>query len=247
MRGTSNRPWNYSFGEGLRSFYSSYRWTSCTRLHRGFRRPSSDSHGRSNIASGLNVMQISGLDQISIRRETSLDISAITAIISTIASPDYPLSRRSLHPSFTMRFSSIVATFALAASASAWKIPQGTEDGVYKVETLADGSTVHTKIIDAADIDRSQPLVPGVSHAPDGVAPLQKRSAGQVWCGCGYNMVSGDCDAAVADLKTQLVSTSETLKPGNILTPLIASFYHQPWRGLLLHSRQGRCLRLQPW
>ena len=101
-----------------------------------------------------------------------------------------------------MRFSSVVATLALAASASAWKIPQGAEDGVYKVETLSDGSTVHTKIIDAADIDRSQPTVPGVSHASDG---LQKRSAGQVWCGCGYNMVSGDCDAAVADLKTQLV------------------------------------------
>lgn len=106
-----------------------------------------------------------------------------------------------------MRFSSIVATFALAASASAWKIPQGTSDGVYKVETLADGSTVHTKIIAAADIDRSQPLAQGVSYAPD--SPLQKRSPGQVWCGCGFNMVSGDCDAAVADLKTQLVSDSQ--------------------------------------
>lgn len=103
-----------------------------------------------------------------------------------------------------MRFSSIVATFALAASASAWKIPQGTQDGVYKVETLADGSIVHTKIIDASEIDRNQPLVPGKSLVPDG--PLSKRSPGQVWCGCGYNMVSGDCDAAVADLKTQLVS-----------------------------------------
>lgn len=88
-----------------------------------------------------------------------------------------------------MRFSSIVATFALAASASAWKIPQGTEDGVYKVETLADGSTVHTKIIDAADIDRSQPLVPGVSHAPDGVAHFRSDqlvksgvAAVTTWC-----------------------------------------------------------------
>ncbi|KAJ8118084.1 hypothetical protein OPT61_g856 [Boeremia exigua] len=101
-----------------------------------------------------------------------------------------------------MRVSSSFATLALAASAFAWKIPQGTTDGVYKVETLADGSTVHTKIIDAADIDRNQPLVPGVSLAP--INALSKRFHDQVWCGCGYNMVPGDCDAAVADLKTQL-------------------------------------------
>ena len=117
-----------------------------------------------------------------------------------------------------MRFSSIVATLALAASTSAWKIPQGTEDGVYKVETLPDGTTTHTKIIDAADIDRNQPLVPGISLAPDGV--LSKRSPGQVWCGCGYNMNSGDCDAAVADLKTQLVSVYKGSESG---LPLISS------------------------
>ncbi|KZM18905.1 uncharacterized protein EKO05_0010399 [Ascochyta rabiei] len=111
-----------------------------------------------------------------------------------------------------MRFSSIVATLALTASASAWKIPQGTEDGVYKVDTLEDGSTVHTKIVDAADIDRSQPEVQGISLVPDETSSLQKRGNDQVWCGCGYNMVSGDCDAAVADLKTQL--RPSTINPG---------------------------------
>ena len=75
-----------------------------------------------------------------------------------------------------MRFSSIVATFALAASASAWKIPQGTQDGVYKVETLADGSIVHTKIIDASEIDRNQPLVPGKSLVPDALKALSWSS-----------------------------------------------------------------------
>ena len=56
-----------------------------------------------------------------------------------------------------MRFTNIIATFALAASVSAWKIPRNTQDGVYTVDTLEDGTEVHTKIASAAAIDRSIP------------------------------------------------------------------------------------------
>ena len=105
-----------------------------------------------------------------------------------------------------MRFLNIVFVFAFAASVSAWKIPRDATDGVYRLDTLADGSTVHTKVIAAADIDHSQPEVKGVSAAPEADESLEKRFAGQIWCGCGFTLVPGDCDAAVADLKTQLVS-----------------------------------------
>ncbi|KAF9697940.1 hypothetical protein EKO04_004126 [Ascochyta lentis] len=76
---------------------------------------------------------------------------------------------------------------ALAALVSALEISQGTEDGVYKVETLEDGSTVDTKITGAANIDHSQPEVSGVSLVAEDGSSLEKRGANQVWCGCRYN------------------------------------------------------------
>lgn len=104
-----------------------------------------------------------------------------------------------------MRFSNIVATFALAASVSAWKIPQNTEDGIYQVDELEDGTTVYTKLIDAADIDRSMPEA-ALDTSPVPRSELEKRANDQIWCGCGFDMNRGDCDAAVADLKRQAVS-----------------------------------------
>jgi hypothetical protein len=103
-----------------------------------------------------------------------------------------------------MRFTNIVATFALAASVSAWKIPQNTQDGVYTVDTLEDGTEVHTKIASAADIDRSIPeSLLDISPVPK--SELETRGAHRIWCGCGFDMNRGDCDAAVADLKRQTV------------------------------------------
>ena len=110
-----------------------------------------------------------------------------------------------------MRFANIAVVLTFAASVLAWRIPEGTEDGVYKVETLEDGSTVHTKVIDAADIDRTSPEYAALNNLvptePSLDTSLEKRGKnGGVWCGCGYNLIHGDCDAAVADLKSQMVS-----------------------------------------
>ena len=103
-----------------------------------------------------------------------------------------------------MRFTNIISTFALAASVSAWKIPRNTQDGVYTVDTLEDSTEVHTKIASAADIDRSIPeSALDISPAPK--SELETRGAHRIWCGCGFDMNRGDCDAAVADLKRQTV------------------------------------------
>ncbi|KAM0260137.1 hypothetical protein ACHAQJ_002901 [Trichoderma viride] len=94
-----------------------------------------------------------------------------------------------------MYFFKITAALALAALAQAFTIPSDTPDGVYAVSTGEDGATVHTKISNPSKI----------KHDPASVAPraLEPRDR-DVWCGCGFNLDPGNCDAAVADLKTQL-------------------------------------------
>jgi hypothetical protein len=127
-----------------------------------------------------------------------------------------------------MRFANIAVALTFAASVLAWRIPEGTEDGVYKVETLEDGSTVHTKVIDAADIDRTSPeyaalndLVPTETSLD---TSLEKRGTnGGVWCGCGFDLIHGDCDAAVADLKSQMVSNLKFRYIGFTLTAMYRS------------------------
>ena len=94
-----------------------------------------------------------------------------------------------------MRFINIAAFLALVASTQAWVIPKGTTDGIYAVAVGDDGVEVHTKIAEA-----SSELPFNVSDAN----PLDRRGDGRIWCGCGFNLNPGNCDAAVADLKSQL-------------------------------------------
>ena len=103
-----------------------------------------------------------------------------------------------------MRFLNIATAATLLTLAQAFTIPSGTEDGVYAVLTRDDGTDVHTKISD----------VPEAKRNPTGVTPynevtnLEKRQNDRIWCGCGFNMNSGNCDAAVADLKSQMSTKS---------------------------------------
>jgi len=103
-----------------------------------------------------------------------------------------------------MCFFTIVATFILAALAHAFVIPEGTTDGVYAVFTDNNGNEVHTKI---------------AKHDPTGMTPvnavhnLGRRQDDRIWCGCRFNMNSGNRDAALQALKDQL---SEKSLPTNI-------------------------------
>ncbi|KAL6808686.1 hypothetical protein J3E69DRAFT_378303 [Trichoderma sp. SZMC 28015] len=89
----------------------------------------------------------------------------------------------------------ITAALSLAALARAFTIPSGTPDGVYAISTGEDGTTVHTKISSPSNIKYDL-----ASVAPRALEP---RDQG-IYCGCGFNLDPSNCDAAVADLKTQL-------------------------------------------
>ncbi|KAF1847773.1 uncharacterized protein K460DRAFT_414455 [Cucurbitaria berberidis CBS 394.84] len=99
-----------------------------------------------------------------------------------------------------MRFVNIATVCALLTLAGAFVIPSDVSDGVYEVVTREDGTEVHNKISSSPEIKRD----------PTGVTPfnkvgaLERRQNDRIWCGCGFNMNPGNCDAAVADLKNQM-------------------------------------------
>jgi hypothetical protein len=96
-----------------------------------------------------------------------------------------------------MRWTTVVyQVLATVASSQAFIIPANNTEGVYKVVT-ADGSEVHTRTANIGD--HSNASLDSI-HAPD------RRDNGQYWCGCGLNMNTGNCDAAVSNLKNQLDS-----------------------------------------
>jgi hypothetical protein len=109
-----------------------------------------------------------------------------------------------------MRFSNFASVLALAASAQALIIPVGTTDGTYTVTVDAAGVETHTKIAEAgaeSDVLDAGDFINTSSNA------IRRRNNGQIWCGCGFNMNPGNCDAAVADLKNQLGAyTDDTLQ-----------------------------------
>jgi hypothetical protein len=98
-----------------------------------------------------------------------------------------------------MRFVPIATAFIFATLAQAFIIPEGTAEGVYAVFTADDGTEVHTKI---------------AKRDPTGMTPikevhtLRRRQNDRIWCGCGFNMDPGNCDAAVQALKDQLSEQS---------------------------------------
>jgi hypothetical protein len=97
-----------------------------------------------------------------------------------------------------MHWSVIYQALAAATLGQSLIIPSDiTANGVYKVVTHDDGTEVHTKIADVGSNAFS-------TSAVDEHDVLKRSSAGQIWCGCGYNMNPGNCDAAVQELKNQL-------------------------------------------
>ncbi|KFZ17813.1 hypothetical protein V501_01556 [Pseudogymnoascus sp. VKM F-4519 (FW-2642)] len=100
-----------------------------------------------------------------------------------------------------MRFVNIAIGFAMATVAQAFVVPSGTANGVYAVTISEDGKEVHTKISDSTNIQSIQPDdVTTVNKLGD----LERRGNGRIWCGCGFNMDPGNCDAAVESLVAQM-------------------------------------------
>lgn len=97
-----------------------------------------------------------------------------------------------------MRFSNLTGILALAASIQAWVIPAGSTDGFYSVSIDDEGVETHTKI---AGRDAEMSYLDERDISSD---TLERRGRDQIWCGCGFNMNPGNCDAAVEDMKNQL-------------------------------------------
>jgi hypothetical protein len=104
----------------------------------------------------------------------------------------------SLHPN--MHFFKIAAAFALASLVQGFAIPADTKEGVYAVSKRDDGTELHTRVAEATDYEPNDSAL--VSDNPADI--LKRGYRNQIWCGCGFNMNPGNCDAAVQDLKNQM-------------------------------------------
>jgi hypothetical protein len=98
----------------------------------------------------------------------------------------------------------IYQVLATALLSQALIIPSDiTSDGVYQVLIRDDGTEEHTKIADITA--RSSTEAPTTPLAKI----LQSRQDYiTTWCGCGFNMNTNNCDAAVADMRNQLGGSS---------------------------------------
>ncbi|KAH6658867.1 hypothetical protein BKA67DRAFT_652150 [Truncatella angustata] len=90
----------------------------------------------------------------------------------------------------------------LAGSAVAAVLPGGLKDGVYRTYLDSQGNEVHEKLSDP--INQSPEPVVSINFTP--ASPLLSKRDPVIYCGCGYGMDHSYCDAAVADLKTQVGS-----------------------------------------
>ncbi|CAI6330889.1 unnamed protein product [Periconia digitata] len=93
-----------------------------------------------------------------------------------------------------MHITTIVIAAAFAVSASSWKIPTGATNGIYSAHLDAAGVEVHTKLREIPTPSVKKSLTRGLS----------RRYEGQIFCGCGYNMDPGNCNAAVDSMKDGL-------------------------------------------
>lgn len=84
-----------------------------------------------------------------------------------------------------------------------WLTPflEGMTDGVYRAYVDERGNEVHESVNRA--FPDATPAAP-ISVVQRDEDSLAARDFGQIYCGCGFDLVPGDCDAAVADIKNQL-------------------------------------------
>lgn len=123
---------------------NSRSWSITLNVHRPLGHRSSDEQ----LIHAVPIIEIE--DQICIKRRARL--AFLTSPLSSTTSSSLSCSKDDANPS-SQCVSPILRS--LATSNLAWGTPEGTGDGVYKIETFEAGSPVNTKVIDAADIDRT--------------------------------------------------------------------------------------------
>ncbi|EJT72318.1 hypothetical protein GGTG_09184 [Gaeumannomyces tritici R3-111a-1] len=96
--------------------------------------------------------------------------------------------------------------------ATAFKVPEGQANGVYRAYYNAEGKEVHEPLT-ADMLVMSEPEGETTILQAPTVAPVTPRQAGNpllskrrdnIYCGCGFTLNPGDCDAVVDNLKAQL-------------------------------------------
>jgi hypothetical protein len=106
--------------------------------------------------------------------------------------------------SFNMHLLLLITTSlaSLAPFASAFTLPEGLTNGIYAAYYNATGHEVHVR---ASDLTRlSAKTFARPNHAIRSNRLEKRQDAGsEIYCGCGFNMNHGDCDNAVAMLKSQ--------------------------------------------
>lgn len=101
----------------------------------------------------------------------------------------------------------------LISAATAFVLPGGLTDGVYRAYTDEHGVEIHERASgpSAGAIVSSGPATRDISadisadsNETHGLS--KRRLPGQHWCGCGFTLNHQDCDSAVADIKNQVGS-----------------------------------------
>ncbi|KAL8388808.1 hypothetical protein RB595_008946 [Gaeumannomyces hyphopodioides] len=105
--------------------------------------------------------------------------------------------------------------------ATAFKVPEGQANGVYRAYYNAEGQEVHEPLT-ADMLVTSAPEGPATIMQSPAVAPVTPRQAGNpllskrrdnIYCGCGFTLNPGDCDAVVDNLKSQFGSGYAWIQP----------------------------------
>ncbi|KAI0168329.1 hypothetical protein BJ166DRAFT_624036 [Pestalotiopsis sp. NC0098] len=108
-----------------------------------------------------------------------------------------------------MRFSlSLLLPLLVAPFAAALTIPEDASEGFFVAYYDADGQQVHVKNPtqdEIADMATKAYPPPGTNTTSAETTSVEiSKRAQRTWCGCGYNLDHGNCDTAVAGLKSQL-------------------------------------------
>ncbi|KAL8364553.1 hypothetical protein RB595_003709 [Gaeumannomyces hyphopodioides] len=99
--------------------------------------------------------------------------------------------------------------------ASAFRVPEGQAAGVYRAYYDAEGKEVHElltpdMLVDTPPEDAEVHSLSGPAPAPAVTPryasgnPLLSKRRDNIYCGCGFTLNPGDCDAVVDNLKAQL-------------------------------------------
>ena len=104
-----------------------------------------------------------------------------------------------------MHFLQTIIIALMATSATAFTLPGGLEDGLYRAYYDKEGREVHEPV---GNVTTTAPTRRHKARRSEASAldSLEKRQLGatyDVYCGCGYGLDHGDCDAAVSDLSNQ--------------------------------------------